>query len=429
MEKEWGRETNREGHVSRYRSWHASPVSSPRAGEGYGGGGYVAYEEEFPFPGEVYGEEEAYDSQWDEWSCATGEQVVLNKLCTKGEQREIDLTRAILEMPRDNEREFRFTMIGMTVSVPFEGTYAIDWGDGHVELETKRDARNKHCYRDMKTSHQIKIFSFHPEFYRDFRLRTDGDDFLLKFKKGLISIEQWGQLPLQRAMFMDCTALEKITDPLPPFQLRRPYRHGVPTFVAEYENAPRATDLSALFKNCSSLMTITGFSSWDMRRVTHAIHMMQGSAINIDINDWRIQWSPAYNAQWLEFVDGNYDAGNYLWHPGALEQSLHRASLEGRHGSFIHDNQWAFDLRSSNTNTTSVAPTHCTGQRILTGEETADPKGQACVVCLEEYEEGQCVSVFLNCGHMLHDSCMKSFLEHDETRVCPICRTTINKRH
>jgi surface protein len=226
-----------------------------------------------------------YDPRWDKISFAP-QFCVFNQLFTEDEQREMQLRRVVREMPRDNEREFRFTMVGRTVSIPFEGTYAIDWGDGQVELERKRGANYRHSYGDMKPSHQIKIFSFHPEFYRGFHRSfprgLDAD--AVSFETGLISIEQWGQLPLQRAMFMDCKSLEKITDPLPPFQLRGLSRHGAPAFVAEYANAPGATDLSALFKNCSSLRTINGFSSWDMSRVTHAEEMLQGSAIDIHIN-------------------------------------------------------------------------------------------------------------------------------------------------
>ena len=57
---------------------------------------------------------------------------------------------------------------------------------------------------------------------------------------------------------------------------------------------------------------------------------------------------------------------------------------------------------------------------------TADfHKGQRCVICLEDYTVGACVTT-LPCTHVFHPKCIKEWLaSHKE---CPVCKFSIREK-
>lgn len=55
----------------------------------------------------------------------------------------------------------------------------------------------------------------------------------------------------------------------------------------------------------------------------------------------------------------------------------------------------------------------------FTVEENRHGVDTTCIICLEEMK----IAKKLNCGHMFHQQCLRSLVEHNAQ--CPTCRTQI----
>ncbi|KAF8065964.1 RNF32 [Scenedesmus sp. PABB004] len=52
----------------------------------------------------------------------------------------------------------------------------------------------------------------------------------------------------------------------------------------------------------------------------------------------------------------------------------------------------------------------------------ADPRVDACAVCLEPFADCATAQALLSCGHVFHAACLRAFEAHARSRACPLCR-------
>ncbi|KAL0460317.1 UNVERIFIED_CONTAM: RING finger protein [Sesamum latifolium] len=61
---------------------------------------------------------------------------------------------------------------------------------------------------------------------------------------------------------------------------------------------------------------------------------------------------------------------------------------------------------------------------FLQQENSKDDYGSGgCVICLEEYKDGDTRAVITACSHRFHAVCIKTWLVQNDT--CPLCRTLV----
>ncbi|KAJ0987513.1 hypothetical protein J5N97_005869 [Dioscorea zingiberensis] len=80
----------------------------------------------------------------------------------------------------------------------------------------------------------------------------------------------------------------------------------------------------------------------------------------------------------------------------------------------------------------SCSPDDTTSTSICTGTSESnggggDQDGEVCVICLEEYEDGEKVRSLPTCRHMFHQECIDPWLVKSSS-FCPVCRIRVIQR-
>ena len=143
-----------------------------------------------------------------------------------------------------------------TVVLPITGTYYVDWGDGSSNMSV-----NTHVYA-TPGNYTINISNIN---ITSFSFNNAGD------KIKIVNITRWGDLKLGNSggYFYGASNLQiTATDTL---------------------DLTGTTELSDMFRDCSSLTTIPSINNWDLRNITSIARMFtSASSFNQNLTGWNI---------------------------------------------------------------------------------------------------------------------------------------------
>ncbi len=173
--------------------------------------------------------------------------------------------------------------------------YNVDWGDGSSSLSVTGEIT--HTYNSLGT-YTVSITGNFPRIY--FNNNGEGSDNvgvpIEGDKDKIIAIDQWGDIlwnSMSRA-FYGCSNLVLNTNDIP--------------------NLTLVEDVSAMFKNCTELLTSgnQSIANWDTSQIRLMDDMfLYGSSLNLDVSNWNVSQVESMKGLFAGATDFNHDISNW----------------------------------------------------------------------------------------------------------------------